>query len=413
MQTSGAVVLITGASSGIGAAAARAFDLAGAKVALAARRLVLLEELAAEMRNAVVIPTDLSQPAQARAMVERTVEELGRVDVLINNAALIRMVRSDSLSAAEIRPSMETNLIGPMVATQAAVAVMRQNGGGHVINVGSPGYLVGLPLLAPYTASKAAFSAWTRSMQAEWADSSIQVTEFFPGHVDTANNLDTDLGTFGPEIFEDARQSKLTRWLARPQRVDEVAKQLVACVRNPRPTLYSSPSARLAAMMGLFARLRVHLASRMARSVRAHTGAAIFALRPPAELPSAAAEKGSSEKPAVRRAAATPAAGKTGRRATRDAPKRAAAANKTRAKKATKKTAKKATAKTAKKAAKKTPARKAAAKQAVAKKAPAPAVKRAAKKTVALSPDAAARVRAAAEKAAAAAGKKEDESTDS
>ena len=89
MNIESAVVLITGASSGIGRTAALAFDRAGARVAIAARRRERLEEIAALMKNALVLPVDISDDKAAVAMVDRTVEAFGRIDVLINNAAAI------------------------------------------------------------------------------------------------------------------------------------------------------------------------------------------------------------------------------------------------------------------------------------------------------------------------------------
>src|SRR5437868_15513932 len=108
MEVRGAVVLVTGASSGIGRTTALAFSAAGARVAMAARRRDRLEENAGRMQDALVVPTDLTDEAQATAMVERTLEHYGRLDVLINNAAMIPMSRADATRAPLVRRVLET-----------------------------------------------------------------------------------------------------------------------------------------------------------------------------------------------------------------------------------------------------------------------------------------------------------------
>ena len=95
MKLEGKVVLITGASTGIGRAAAIEFDRAGARVAIAARRKELLDEIASAMKNPLVLKTDLADEKQARAMVDKTVKHFGRIDILINNAATSIVESSD------------------------------------------------------------------------------------------------------------------------------------------------------------------------------------------------------------------------------------------------------------------------------------------------------------------------------
>ena len=379
MHPHGATILITGASSGIGAAAAEAFDRAGAKVALVARRREVLERLAEGMTDALVIPADLSDVDQARAAVEKAMAHFGSLDVLINNAAKIQVKHSDALSAEDLAASLDTNFVGPMVATQLAARAMVARGRGHIINVGSPGYLLGLPMMASYTASKAAMSAWTRTLQAEWADSPIDVTEFFPGNVDTGPVADSDIGEIDAEAFQDPKQSALARWLARPQTPEEVAGHLIACVKNPRATVYSSPAMRFGVMLGLFAGLRTRLGARMAQVVRHRKGVSVFSQ--PIGTPRVKKSGGSPKKRTAKKKTPTATA--------------AAKSSKPVKKKVEKKSA-----------AKRSTAKKAAAKKRVAAK----------KKPVALSADATARVRAAAKRAAAAAektAKKEGESEDS
>ncbi len=369
------VVLITGASRGIGAAAAEAFDRAGSKVALAGPDRDGLERVAAGLTGAFVVPTDLSQVEDCEAMVRRTVEHFGRIDVLVNNAAINSVMSSDRLGARDIHAAMDTNFIGPMAATREAVREMRRQGRGQVINISAAGYLLGMPSMAPYGASKAAFSSWTRAMQAEWAGTEIIVTEFFMGYVQPEASPGLDEADDVAMPAQDLPRTPWASFLFRAQTPGQVAQGIVDCVREPRPTVYSSPSVRLIATLGLFARLRVPVASSLGRTMRARTGAGVFS---PAAAPPRAADPKPVESSAV---AALPAT------------EVAVVAEPKRAKVAAKKVA-----------AKKTTARKASAKKTTAKtSATKKAAKRSTRKVAALSPEATARVKAAAQRAADAA----------
>jgi NAD(P)-dependent dehydrogenase (short-subunit alcohol dehydrogenase family) len=277
MEVKGAVVLITGASSGIGAATALAFDRAGARVAVAARRAERLEKLVERMADALAVPTDLADPAAAAAMVDATVRHFGAIDVLINNAATITMAPGDRTRTEDVRRSLETNFIGPMVATNQAVKHMRRRGGGHIINISSPAAALGIPFLGPYTASKAALSGWTRSLQAEWQGTGVVVSEYLPGNVATGAQAESEFGPIGGEVFEDPGQHPLTRALARPQGPERIAADLVDLVRRPRPVMYAGLGVRLGLWLSISSAVRRALGAKMAATVRRRLGLSVFA----------------------------------------------------------------------------------------------------------------------------------------
>ena len=208
------VVLLTGASAGIGAAAAIALDASGAQVAIAARRKDKLEALAAQMNNPLMIAVDLCDETSAREMVRMVVAHFGRIDVLINNAASIIVVKSDSVQPEDLLSTFSTNLIAPVAATQEALRYMHKQGGGHIINIGSPGFMMGIPFYAPYVCSKAAFSAWTRTIQAEWAGSGIRVSEYFPGYIKTDSLPDSRLGSVEQDFLMTRDQNFIARMAA-------------------------------------------------------------------------------------------------------------------------------------------------------------------------------------------------------
>ncbi len=182
MDPRGKIVIITGASSGIGAAAARAFAAAGASVTLAARSGAELERLAAELpEHPLVVPTDVRSASAARALVERVIAERGQVDILINNAGIGLAGPVATLDTADLEHVLAVNLLGSLHTIQAAVPHMCQRGQGQIINVSSVVGRQALPYLGGYAASKAALDRLTEALRMELRGTGIVVTLVRPG----------------------------------------------------------------------------------------------------------------------------------------------------------------------------------------------------------------------------------------
>ena len=180
------VVLITGASSGIGAAIARLFAQEGARVALAARSAEKLRSLAASLgQNAFPVPADMADPAAVRRMVAATVERFGRLDILVNNAAVGIYGPASTLSPEQFEKVIATNWLGPLHAIQSAVPHMRKQGGGQIINISSVAGKVGIPWMGIYCATKFALNALSDSLRMELAADRIQVITVCPGRIRT------------------------------------------------------------------------------------------------------------------------------------------------------------------------------------------------------------------------------------
>lgn len=181
----GRTAIVTGASSGLGVDFARALAEAGADVALAARRTERLEETAelvrATGRRALTVKTDVSDPDNCRALVDRTVQELGSVDVLVNNAGAGAAVPASREEPHDFRTIVEVNLNGCFWMAQACARVMRP--GSSIVNVSSILSLTtaGLPQAA-YSASKAGLNGLTRDLAQQWsARKGIRVNALAPG----------------------------------------------------------------------------------------------------------------------------------------------------------------------------------------------------------------------------------------
>jgi len=184
-QLHGKVAVVTGASSGLGVAAARALAEAGADVALGARRADRLADTSklveAAGRRALAVPTDVSQPGDCQRLIDQAVETLGRVDILVNNAGVGTAIPASRETPEQFRSVLEINLEGCYWMAQAAARVMPP--GSSIINVSSVLGIVTARLpQAAYAASKAGLLGLTRDLAAQWTSrKGIRVNAVAPG----------------------------------------------------------------------------------------------------------------------------------------------------------------------------------------------------------------------------------------
>ena len=189
LPLSGRVVAVTGASSGIGEATALACARAGAAVALGARRLQRIEELAgrieAEGGRALAIETDVGEEPQAKAFVERAASELGRLDVLVNNAGVMLLGPIENAPTEEWRQMIHANVFGVLYCTHAALPLMKGQGGGHIVTVSSVAGRFARAGSGVYNQTKFGVGAISEALRQEVAPSGIRVTLIEPGAVAT------------------------------------------------------------------------------------------------------------------------------------------------------------------------------------------------------------------------------------
>ena len=179
--------VVTGASRGIGAAIATALDAAGARVALVARSADDLSAVAAGLEHeAVVIAVDLSEPDAPTTVAAAALAALGRVDVLVNNAALGVRTDSTELDGSTIDRIHQLNVRNLLLLTTALVPQMVEQGRGSVINVSSVSSQVGTPRRSAYAASKGAVDALTRSLAMEYGPHGVRFNAVAPGVIVTS-----------------------------------------------------------------------------------------------------------------------------------------------------------------------------------------------------------------------------------
>lgn len=185
LRLDGRVALVTGGSRGLGLGMALALAHAGADIAIAARNRQELEEAAAAIqevgRRSLIAPTDVSDVSAVRAMVQQVSTDFGRLDILINAAGINIRQPAESFTEADWERIMAINLKGAFFACQEAASIMRQQGKGKIINVGSVAFEIIVPNVALYAISKGGMRQMTRSLAVEWARHYICVNAIAPG----------------------------------------------------------------------------------------------------------------------------------------------------------------------------------------------------------------------------------------
>lgn len=182
MEIKDKVVVITGASAGIGAALARLVFARGGLPVLAARRADRIEALADELGGALAVATDVTDYSQLQKLLDATVERHGRIDVLVNNAGQGMIAKIEDMPLEDLRGIIELNLVSPAVAMRLVTPIMRSQGGGTIVNVSSGSTLVPFPLpgYAAYVAAKSGLNKLTASAREELRPDGITVSLILP-----------------------------------------------------------------------------------------------------------------------------------------------------------------------------------------------------------------------------------------
>ncbi len=225
----GKVVIVTGASGGIGRAAAIRLAQEGMRLTLAARRKDVLDVVAEEVRarggTALPLKTDITQRSEIQSMLQATLETWGRVDVLINNAGIEKDQPFATLDPELIQQEIATNLVGSIDCAQLALQVMLKQGSGHIINIASLGGLVAIPRSVIYSTTKFGLVGFSDALRRFARPYGVQVTTFCPGYV--ATDLTPDLS----KVSHGMPTSRSYRGLMQPE---YIAEKLTAVIRKPR-----------------------------------------------------------------------------------------------------------------------------------------------------------------------------------
>jgi short-subunit dehydrogenase len=230
MEISGKSALITGASSGMGAAIAKALAKAGAKVLLVARGEKELKNVATEIEaaggTALCYPTDLTDVAAVQAMAQAVVRDVGTPDIIVNNAGAGQWKFIEETSPDEARAMMALPYFATFNVTRAFIDGMLKRNSGHIVNISSVASRFVWPGASAYTAARWAVRGFTEALRSDLYGTGISVTLYESGHVTSP------YWQHNPSSYE--RIPKIGQWLIRPLSVDEVGDAVVDGIRRNR-----------------------------------------------------------------------------------------------------------------------------------------------------------------------------------
>ena len=243
MELDNKVVVVTGASMGIGAATAREFARAGCKVVLAARSEKELNALAQELgaERALAVPTDVTIRAQVDALMQKAVERCGRIDILVNNAGVGMAGPIATLNTSHFQRILSSNVLGPVYGIQSAVPHMRQSGGGIIMNVSSMVSKLVIPTIGGYRATKMALNAITDNARFELAQDNIRVIAVYPGETQTK---------FFDNTLDGGGRAAVTGRERRMDPPEHVARKIVEGARKEPREVYMSGGNRVFGLIG-------------------------------------------------------------------------------------------------------------------------------------------------------------------
>ncbi len=229
MDLKDSVIIVTGATSGIGLATVRLLSQSGAQVVGIARNKADLVEPGTTMKGILTIQADVTDEDAMRAMIKKVHARFGRVDVLINNAGRGYEGSLEFIDESKFLYLFRLHVLGPLAAMQAVIPIMRRQGRGRIINVSSPTAKMILPRLGAYSATKAALRCMTLTARKELAKDHIVVSVFYP--FITASN-------FGKNVFhtdKEGPQSARGMTLPDPDTTEQTAARLVAALSSDKP----------------------------------------------------------------------------------------------------------------------------------------------------------------------------------
>ncbi len=237
MDITGKVVLVTGASEGIGAATAQVMTARGAKVALAARSIDKLNDLSGELVDSFAVQVDMTRPESIIAMIDAVVEHYGRIDVLVNNAGRALRAPVAEVKIPDFQNIVDLNVYGPLLAMQAVIPHMREQGGGSIVNVSSNVSKMAIPTIGAYAATKYALNGLTLTARGELAADGIVVSVVYPGQ--TATNfgknakVDPSMASAPPPPSGGSATT--------PDTAQDVAERILEAITNGTAEQYMSP----------------------------------------------------------------------------------------------------------------------------------------------------------------------------
>ncbi len=225
-QLRGRNAIVTGASRGLGVHIARALAAEGVNLALCARTVPAIEELARELSatgvRCVAIRADLLQPADRRALLQRATAELGAIDILVNNAGLEANARFADFDPAEIEQMLQVDLVAPVLLTREVLPDMLRRKTGHIVNLSSLAGKSATPWNVPYSVAKGGLILFSHSLRLELRETGVSCSVIVPGFI-------SDVGMFADKAREHGVSAPAIAGTSRPE---SVARAVVRAIKS-------------------------------------------------------------------------------------------------------------------------------------------------------------------------------------
>jgi short-subunit dehydrogenase len=235
MEIRDKVVIVTGASSGIGLATARLLGESGAKVALVARSKDKLQAISNELPHSLPVPTDMTRANEIVRMVETVKNHFGRIDLLINSTGQGYDAPVEKSNIDTFRKIFDLDLIGPLIAMQRVIPIMREQGGGSIINISSGTALMHLPNMAAYSSIKRALAELSLTAREELKKDHISVSVVYPYMTLT----DFEKNTIKDSVEEEPPAGDRPFTPPPPDTAEFIAQKIVDCVRSEAAEVFA------------------------------------------------------------------------------------------------------------------------------------------------------------------------------
>jgi short-subunit dehydrogenase len=233
MNLKGKVAIVTGASSGIGKATAILLSQKGVKVVLAARSKAKLLELTKALPDSFVVVTDMTKPGDIKNLIVKTIDHFGRIDILVNNAGRGYDAAVEFTDIKRFQEIFTLDVVGPLIAMQQVIPIMRKQGKGAIVNVSSGTALMSLPNMSPYSSLKRALAGLSLTAHEELKRDHISVSVVYPYTTDS----DFEKNTLkGKEIPVDWGRAGDIPPMDSP---GHVAEKILEAIETGKPTVYA------------------------------------------------------------------------------------------------------------------------------------------------------------------------------
>jgi short-subunit dehydrogenase len=226
------VAIVTGASSGIGEATAKELTEHGSKVVLVARSKEKLDILSSQLKDSLVVKTDMMNHDEIKDMVKKTYDHFGRIDILVNNAGRGYDEDVEKIDVNSYEELFKLNLLAPLIAMQEVIPIMRNQGGGSIINISSGTSLMTLPNIGAYSSLKAALNRLSLTAREELIKDNIVVSLVYPYMTQT---------NFGKNVIGKPREDEVPKdgILPDSDTAEYIAEKILEIIENGEAEIYA------------------------------------------------------------------------------------------------------------------------------------------------------------------------------